>query len=146
MSFSQKNKATAQTRYDQVYSQVLAIMYRITSVPRLPSELREREMQDIQQIIDKLSLETDDISLHAQMEGPSSTKRQRLDEHIDADDASPSGSQDSAFVSSLIASSHDSPMMDLGSTNQDAPGTSESQVPDWLQGVERISDSEDETD
>ena len=79
MSFSQKNKATAQTRYDQVYSQVLAIMYRITSVPRLPSELREREMQDIQQIIDKLSLETDDISLHAQMEGPSSTKRQRLD-------------------------------------------------------------------
>ena len=144
MSFSQKNKATTQTRCDQVYSQALALMYRIASVPQLPSELREQEKQDIQQIIDKLSLETDDISLHAQMEGPSSTKRQRLDEHIDADDAS--GSQDSAFVSSLIASDPDSSMMDLGSTNQDAPGTSESQIPDWLQGVERISDSEDETD
>ena len=146
MSFSQKNKATTQTRCDQVYSQALALMYRIASVPQLPSELREQEKEDIQQILYKLSLETDYISLHAQMEGPSSTKRQRLDEHIDADDASPSGSQDSAFVSSLIASDPDSSMMDLGSTNKDAPGTSESQIPDWLQGVERISDSENETD
>ena len=64
-SFSQKNKATAQTRCDQVYSQVLALMYRISCVPQLPTELREQEMQDIQQIIDKLSLETDDLSLHA---------------------------------------------------------------------------------